>query len=98
MEKEDRVFIDCINNMDISLGRFIRSVNFDGAKKLMDDTKGFYTENKSSHNHFVIAEALEVLINHYSDIQSKIPLESDIGKSITKHLKYYSSERSKIKI
>jgi len=97
MDKNDHIFINGINQMDMVLGRFIVRNKYDRATKIMEETKKYFINNKNL-NYQVVAESLEILIHHYSDIQSKIPLESKFGKEITKYYNYYATERKKIKI
>ena len=97
VEEKDHVFINGVNQMDMITGRLLIRTKFDEAIDMMDSTRLYYDDNKKNHNYQVVAEALEVLIYHFGDYQSKNSM-GKFGESVTKHLHYFLAERKKISI
>jgi len=97
VEEKDHVFINSVNQMDMIIGRLFIRTKFDDAINMMNEVRKYYDDNKKNHNYQVVAEALEVLIYHFGDFQSKNS-KGDFGNTVTEHLHYFLNERKKINI
>ena len=80
--------------MNMVVARFLTKNDFVTAISTIKSTKKLFLDNKN-HNNQVLAEVLEILVTNYGEIQSKLPLGSDVGQVVTEHLTFYMKERKK---
>jgi hypothetical protein len=93
---DKNTFISAINQYDMIASRFLTNTKFDNAKAIINQTKDLFESHRKKYPNEIILEALEIIIHHYGEFQSKIPLKSDFGLFITEHLFYYIEERKKM--
>jgi len=98
VSRDDHIYINSINQLDMILSRFLVRGKFDNMINIMNETNKYFSDNQSKHNSQVVAEALEILIYHYGELHSKIPGGCEHGKVIDKYLRYYMEEKKKIKL
>jgi hypothetical protein len=94
--EDGRFFIGYLIQMNMIVSRFLTKTNQDKCINIVNHTFEYFNENRKKQSLDVVYQAVELLIHHYGEFQSKIPLNTDFGKLITKYLIYYIEERKKL--
>lgn len=85
----DTVFMSNIEMSGIVISRFISKSRFDDARKVAEDTKNFFMENKNKVSTDTLVQSVQIILYQYDEIMSKVPSSSVSFKMLSEYVNFY---------